>query len=90
MVLGQAYDVSLWAKVSPEMPTNCYSITYINSSRPATPVGTLNQSYKQFTVTYPASFFKQVTNTFTVVVRCDRAPAGGKVWVDDVTMTQVV
>ncbi|KAG9198823.1 hypothetical protein G6514_009373 [Epicoccum nigrum] len=89
VVPGQAYDVSLWAKATSDM-ASCYVLTYLNSARPATPVLTPTGEYKQFTVTYPSSFFKQTAYTFTAVISCSGARAGGTVWLDDVTMTQVV
>jgi hypothetical protein len=89
VIPGQAYDVSLWAKATPEMGS-CTAFSYLNSARPGTPVLNLNGEYQQFTVTYPTTFFKQTAYTFTVVVRCYSGGPGGKVTFDDITMTQVV
>lgn len=89
MIPGQAYDVSMWAKATADMGS-CYILTYLNSARPGTPVVYLTSEYKQFTVTYPATFFKQTAYTFTAVVNCNTFKAGGKVNLDDITMTQVI
>ncbi|KAF3049948.1 hypothetical protein E8E11_000180 [Didymella keratinophila] len=88
-VVGQSYDVSLWAVITSDMGA-CYTLNYVNSARPATAVLTRSTSYQQFSVRYPGSFFTKASNTFTVVFQCNGARVGAKAFVDNVTMTQVI
>jgi hypothetical protein len=90
VIPGQAYDVSMWAKATPETG-GCYVYIALNGARPDNVrTLTLNGEYQQFTYTYPGTFFKKAANTFTAVVRCGQGVGGGKVTFDDMSMTQVV
>jgi hypothetical protein len=89
VVVGQSYDVSLWAKVSPGM-SNCVALALVNNAYPTTQVPALGTVYKQTTYRFPGTFFTKASNTFAVYLQCGGTVAGGMVWVDDVTLTQVL
>jgi hypothetical protein len=68
----------------------CYAVPYLNNARPGTRLAPLTSEYQQVTITFPTTFFKQATYTFTVVISCGKGLSGGTVTFDDVTMTQVI
>lgn len=89
MIPSQASEVSLWAKATADMG-GCLVFTYLNSARPSKPGLRLGTEYQQFTVTFPGGFTKQAASTLSVVISCGGSTAGGSLFLDDITLTQVV
>ena len=93
VIRGQAYFASVWAKASADMPY-CYVQTYLNGVGLSSMVLNLGVEYKQFQNLYPASFTKtlwdQATYSFQAAIRCSGATVGGSVWMDDISLTQIV
>ncbi|KZM22124.1 hypothetical protein ST47_g6710 [Ascochyta rabiei] len=86
VVPGQAYDVSVWGKAS-SPAVGC--ITYILYGSLVGTGFSLTTAYTQNVRRIPASMTASGTGTLSIRTNCLRGVPGAKLWLDDITMTQV-